>query len=339
MKRVDVAAPAKVNLLLRVLAREESGYHGIETLFQALELHDTVEVERRPEPAVSLEVTWAGPSEDLGPVEDNLAYRAAAGYRARAGLDDVPGVAVGLTKAIPAGAGLGGGSSDAAAVLRAMDRIHAGALGEAALMELAGSLGSDVPFFLGPSPLALGWGRGERLLGLPPLASRPVLVVIPPFRVSTGEAYRRLAEMRASPLGEPPSATPDARAGEASGGDEAGGHRGAGPSPGWTETVLPGAVPLTMDDVSSWSGVTARAGNDFEAVVLRDRPRARAILELLRSRGAAPALLSGSGSALFGVFPDGNRAEGAAKEIRSAVPGARVVRTGTLEGWPTVTTS
>lgn len=303
MTRVVVAAPAKVNLLLRVLAREESGYHGIETLFQALELHDTVEVERRPEPGVSLEVGWAGPSEDLGPVEENLAYRAAAGYRARAGLEHAPGVAVGLTKVIPAGAGLGGGSSDAAAVLRAMDRIHDGALEAAALMDLAGSLGSDVPFFLGPSPLALGWGRGERLLGLPPLASRPVLVVIPPFRVSTAKAYRRLAEMRASSSGEA------------------------------------GAVPLTMDDVSSWPGVTARSGNDFEAVVLRDRPRARAILELLRSRGAAPALLSGSGSALFGVFSDGNGAEGAAKEVRSAFPGARVVRTGTLEAWPTVTTS
>lgn len=312
MTGVTVAAPAKVNLLLRVLAREESGYHRIESLFQALDLHDTVDVAQRPEPGVSLEVTWAGPfagddggSRDLGAVEENLAYRAAVAYRRRAGLEDGPGVALRLTKVIPAGAGLGGGSSDAAAVLRALDRIHGGVLEEAALMEVAGSLGSDVPFFLGPSPLALGWGRGERLLGLPPLETRPVLVVVPPFRVSTAEAYRRLAGMRS---GSDPNRSAD-------------------------------AVPLTLGALSSWPGVIHRAGNDFEAVVLPGRPGARKILELLASGGGAPALLSGSGSALFGVFPDEDVAASTAERIRSAVPGAGVVRTATLDAWPEISTS
>lgn len=335
MSPITVAAPAKVNLFLRVLAREASGFHGIESLFQALDLRDTVRVAHRPDPGVTLAVAWGAPvpteggrrersrgdqwpddrspddqrpdapePDDLGPTEENLAYRAAVAYREWAGLEGEPGVDVTLTKVIPAGAGLGGGSSDAAAVLRAMDRIHGGALEREALMELAASLGSDVPFFLGPSPLALGWGRGERLLGLPPLESRPVVVAVPSFRIGTADAYGRLAQGRSGPSGS-----------------------GAAP------------VPLTLEDLGSWSAVALRAGNDFEDVVLPSRPVAEDVLELLGSCGAAPRLLSGSGSALFGVFENGADADAAASRIESEAPGVRVLRTTTLEAWHEIVAS
>lgn len=298
MSPTVVAAPAKVNLFLRVLAREASGYHGIETLFAGLALHDTVRLGENGGPGVTLRVES---QEDLGPVERNLAVRAARAYRRRAGLERAPGVELGLEKRIPVGAGLGGGSSDAAAVLRGLDRIHDGRLGPDALLDLAAELGSDVPFFVGSSPLALGWGRGGRLLSLPPLPERPVVLVIPPFRISSASAYQRLDRERSD-------------------GEEAGGR----------------ARLLDRRDLSSWDGVAAHAANDFEALLFETHPEVRRIRTLLEDAGARPALLSGSGSAVFGVFRREEEANEAAAGIREAGTGAGVIRTRTLSRWPAV---
>ncbi|RPH32364.1 MAG: 4-(cytidine 5'-diphospho)-2-C-methyl-D-erythritol kinase, partial [Chloroflexi bacterium] len=161
--RVWIAAHAKLNLFLRVLSREADGFHGLETLFCLVDLADRLQVERRDGKAITIEVEGA----DVGPPESNLAVRAAALVLAATG--ERFGVHLTLTKRIPVQAGLGGGSSDAAAALIAVNHLANGAIPRHELLQFAARLGSDVPFFLSGAPLALGWGRGERLLQLPPL--------------------------------------------------------------------------------------------------------------------------------------------------------------------------
>jgi 4-diphosphocytidyl-2-C-methyl-D-erythritol kinase len=174
-----------------VLAREESGYHQIETLFCALDLADDIAIAPAPD-GFSLEVVHEGTTapDDLGPPEHNLAVRAAALFDQAAA--PMGGLRIRLTKRVPAGAGLGGGSSDAAAVLRALHHMRPDAATADELLALGAQLGSDVPFFVSGAALALGWGRGERLLPLPPLPSAHVVLVIPPERVTTAEAYAAL---------------------------------------------------------------------------------------------------------------------------------------------------
>ena len=178
---VRVDAPAKVNLFLRLLAREESGYHQIETLYSAVDFCDEI-VLHRMKRGVSIEVI--GPS--VGPDESNLAYRAAAALLRTAGT--TTGVHLRLTKNIPAGAGLGGGSSDAGATLRALNTLLGEPFSASELLQIAGRLGADVPFFASGAGAALAWGRGERLLSLadPPLIS--VLLALPSLHIATAEA-------------------------------------------------------------------------------------------------------------------------------------------------------
>jgi len=290
-----VAAQAKVNLTLRILAREASGYHQIETVFQRLALADRVTV--RESTARALDVRWADPSRpvDLGPVDQNLAWRAAEAYAAVAGWPR--GFAIEIEKAIPVGGGLGGGSSNAAAVLRALDALAARPLGAAALIDIAARLGADVAFLTSASELALAWGRGERLLDLPPLPTAPVLLVVPNFGVNTGMAYRTLAA-----------------------------HREAHPGPAQATWRSPRAL-------GSWSAVAADAVNDFEPVVFELHP---ALATVRAQLAALPhtvfALMSGSGSTLFAV-----QEKGPANPGRLALPaGWTFVATDTSPAHPIV---
>lgn len=305
MSEITVAAPAKLNLFLRVLAREESGFHQIESLFVAVDLHDTIRIRDRklPEPAIVVEGR-----EDTGPDRENLALRAALAFRERMQYDGERGLEVVLEKRIPVGTGLGGGSSDAAATLRAMDRLHPGALEASDLEVVAARLGSDVPFFLGSLPFALVWGRGERLLELPPLPSRPVLLVVPPFRISTARAYRHLARRRRE-----------------------GGRGGSNP-----EKTAAQWKPrsLSLDDLTSWERVGDLAENDFEDVVMSRRPSLSEMQDLLRDTGARPALLSGSGSALFGLYEDPDAARAAGRRVGRRFPEVNLHVTSTLAAWP-----
>jgi 4-diphosphocytidyl-2-C-methyl-D-erythritol kinase len=312
MKRMTVSPPAKVNLLLRVLAREESGYHQIETLFQAIDLRDRLEIERGGED-VRLEVTGA----KLGPVEENLVWRAASAFRTAAGIDE--GVRLRLEKRIPAGAGLGGGSSDAAATLLGLNRLHDGPLSQEALLALASGLGSDVPFFLSPSPIALGWGRGDRLLPLSPFSPAWIVLALPPVAVDTGDAYRALAERRAASAGRPaPAGTADAEGavGDAGGGAEIGGAFG-------TAHILPFNFPR------DWQAIAARAANDFEDVIFERHPLLGKIRAALAETEPHFSLLSGSGAALFALFPTERQAEAARADLSSTFPDVpfQVVRT------------
>jgi 4-diphosphocytidyl-2-C-methyl-D-erythritol kinase len=260
LRRARVLAQAKINLYLRVLAREASGYHSIETIFQRLEWGDDVTV--RLTPGRALDVSGPSvPSEGLGPTEKNLAYRAAATYADATGWPS--GFAIEIEKRIPVGGGMGGGSADAGAVLRALDALSPSPLGPR-LIELATGLGADVPFMAIEEPTVIAWGRGERMMPVGPLPSRPVVLIAPGFAVGTAEAYGWVAESRGS--------------------------------------YVPEAGLLTRESMSGWTGVAALATNDFERVVARRHPRIAELVDELASFGAAPAMMSGSGSTVFGVF-------------------------------------
>ncbi|HVT45377.1 MAG TPA: 4-(cytidine 5'-diphospho)-2-C-methyl-D-erythritol kinase [Thermoanaerobaculia bacterium] len=180
MRQITVRSHAKINWLLRVLGRRDDGYHDIETIFQSISLHDRITIREAP----SLELRCDDPSIPAG--EQNLVVRA---WRALHDRHRIPPVAIDLGKRIPAGGGLGGGSSNAAATLRALSRLFALPADE--LPEIALALGSDVPFFL-VGGTALGEGRGEMLEPLPDIAPIPLLLLFPEERVPTGEAFAAL---------------------------------------------------------------------------------------------------------------------------------------------------
>jgi 4-diphosphocytidyl-2-C-methyl-D-erythritol kinase len=227
-RAVEVAAQAKVNLRLRVLAREASGFHQIETLFLRLALADVVRVRRAK--ARTLDVIGSADRTALGPTEKNLAWRAAVAHADAASTRG--GFAIELEKHIPIGGGLGGGSADAGAVLRALDAMAEPPLGEQRLQEIAATLGADVPFLTSEHAYVLAWGRGERMLALHAPPTREVLLLIPPFSVNTAQAYGWLAAARAAGAAE-------------------------------------GREPLTLDpaSLSHWETIQRLATNDLQAVV------------------------------------------------------------------------
>ncbi len=190
-REARVEAQAKLNLFLRVLAREESGYHQIETLFCRIALADTITVRST---ASGRSIECAGdriPAGGLGLPESNVAWRAAAAYADATGFPS--GFEIAIEKRIPVGAGLGGGSADAGGVLRALNRLNPRPIATPDLLRIAASLGADVPFLTqDESTVALAWGRGERQMLLPPLPTSAVWLLVPETPVNTADAYRWL---------------------------------------------------------------------------------------------------------------------------------------------------
>lgn len=254
----SVEAQAKLNLFLRVLAREANGYHQLETLFVRIELADTVRVATD---TPRREVICHGM--DVGPPERNLAWRAAAAFAAECQWPT--GFRIEIEKRIPVGGGLGGGSADAGAVLRALNALAPEPLPPEALATLAFNIGADIPFLAIDAPLALGWGRGERLLTLRSLPAREVLLCVPSFGVDTATAFGWFAESRR----DAPVRAPRA---------------------------------LSLDDLDRWDAVARLAENDLEGVVTERHPEITRCREVLAGAGARIARMSGSGSAAFGVF-------------------------------------
>jgi 4-diphosphocytidyl-2-C-methyl-D-erythritol kinase len=289
-----VAAQAKINLRLRILARETSGYHQLETLFLRLALADDVLV-RVTDGGCSLDVAGDVDPRQLGPAERNLALRAASAYVGATGWP--AGYAIELTKQIPVGGGLGGGSADAGAVLRALDAMAPAPIGEPRLLAIAAQLGADVPFLTSTSAFALAWGRGERLLTLSAPDEREVLLVLPPFAVNTTEAYGWLVAAR-----------------------DAGDRHDA------ADAVLD---PLEASSLPDWASIARLATNDFERVVAARHPNVDSILAQLRALGCAPAMLSGSGSSIFGVLPPATRVDVPRFEGAHGGPAPRVLLTHT----------
>jgi 4-diphosphocytidyl-2-C-methyl-D-erythritol kinase len=268
-----VAAQGKLNLFLRVLAREAAGYHQLETLFVRLELADDVLVRARERGRT---VDCVGPALDaaaLGPAEANLAYRAAATYSEEAGWPG--GFEIEVRKRLPVGGGLGGGSADAGAVLRALNALNPTPLPQHRLFAVASAIGADVPFLTAEAPLALAWGRGERMLAFPALPPRAVALLLPPFGVATADAFAWLAEARAAAAG------------------------GAGDG-----RAAPQPRVFFPHQFVDWVPVFRLAANDFEPVVAARYPEVGAAREALVAQGARAARMTGSGSTVFGLFDD-----------------------------------
>lgn len=256
---VNVAAHAKVNLFLRILAREADGYHGLETLFCRISLADELTALARPGTGVTIEVQGADP----GPAEQNLAVRAARMVLDATG--NRTALHLRLEKRIPIGAGLGGGSADAAAALEAAWRLTGSVIPRHELLHFAARLGADVPFLLTGAPLALAWGHGERLLRIPPLPAAPALLLIPPVSVATPTAYGWLDEARQG-------------------------------------LARRGSVALDLESLSTWGNVARMGGNDFESPIFGRHPEIRGAFEALAATHPLLCRMTGSGSAVFAIY-------------------------------------
>jgi 4-diphosphocytidyl-2-C-methyl-D-erythritol kinase len=284
---VRLAARAKINLRLNVLARESSGYHQIETLFSLLDFADDIEI-LLGGPSFRFEVE--SPDHVVVPADsENLVHRAALLFFGAVGKP--PRATIRLKKRVPSGAGLGGGSSDAAVTLKGLNLLSGNPLTDEQLVTLGGSLGSDVPFFLCGSSLAFAWGRGQRLLPLEPLPSVPALLAIPPFPIATASAYEALSIPRESHAA---------------------------------------ATVISRQRLASWDAVRADASNDFEAALFPKHPLLVELKETLLDAGATLALLSGSGSTVFGLFELDRDVARASKRVRERFSDVRTVETRTF---------
>lgn len=246
---------AKINWTLRILGRREDGYHDLETIFQSISLHDTLTIE----PATTFSLTCDDPGIPTG--EANLALRAAVRMSQKLG---TPPVAIHIAKRIPAGGGLGGGSSNAAMTLLGINRLVDSPAEPSQLSDLALELGSDVPFFL-VGGTAHATGRGEKLTQLPAIAPVPLLLLLPPEPVPTPEAFRRYGELQGPP------------------------QRSEYGSFYWLGRLDPRKTPEEL-------------GNDLELAVFPERPTLAALKKRLRDAGAVWSGMSGSGSAIVGAF-------------------------------------
>ncbi len=274
---MTLTAPAKLNLRLRVLGRRDDGFHSIETLFLRLGLADELSIDLN---SSELQLESSGAIK-VPEGEENLCWRSAVVFFDAIGRS--PAAALRLVKHIPVAAGLGGGSSDAATVLLGLNRLHDQPLDPAGLMRLAERVGSDVPFFVSEARFALAWERGTRLLPLEPPPSRAVLIVVPDFGVSAGEAYSWLRADRAD-SNQPVS-------------------------------VDPGTLSATTG-LADWNVLAGLAQNDLAGPVYRRYPELRETTEALYASGAEIALLCGSGACVAGVFHTPAQRDTAAEQLR-----------------------
>ncbi|MBN2027737.1 MAG: 4-(cytidine 5'-diphospho)-2-C-methyl-D-erythritol kinase [Actinobacteria bacterium] len=255
--RAVLEAPAKINLYLEVGPPRPDGYHPVRTVLQAVDICDLLEVEVT-EGGEGIRLAVGG---DAPAGEDNLCHRAAALFLATTGMR--MGINIRLSKRIPQAAGLGGGSADAAAVLRILNFISGEALSREELLRTAASLGMDVPFFL-VGGTAMGEGRGERITPLTQAPPLPVLLVNPGETLSTAEVYRRF---------------------DLSGGDDP---RTQGPDP------LVAALPTGDVDI-----IATLLHNSLQRAACELMPEVGALLEKAAEAGAAGAMVSGSGPTVF----------------------------------------
>ena len=269
---MQVNAYAKINLSLDILGRREDGYHELAMVMQSISLRDVLTVE----PAGETSLSCTDPRVPCGP--ENTLWRAASLFFQET---DLPGgVRVALEKHIPSQAGLGGGSADAAALLRALNQMFQTGLAEEALLRLGLQVGADVPFCL-RGGAALAQGVGERLSPAPPLPPCFLTVCKPPAGVSTAEAFRRADQRREK---------------------------------GKNHT----AAVLEALRCGSLEALGRALGNDFENVM--QVPQVEAIKSAMKARGAAGASMTGSGSAVFGLFASREAACSCAAALKGEYP-------------------
>jgi 4-diphosphocytidyl-2-C-methyl-D-erythritol kinase len=257
IRSARIRALAKLNLDLRVIGKRADGYHELRTIFQTISLADSIDLSFAPARRTALAL------DDALAIPDNLVLRAA--HLVMDAMRTTGRVEIRLTKKIPMGAGLGGGSSDAAAILLALPVLAGRVVELPQLLAIAGQLGSDVPFFLlGGRAAAIG--RGTELFPLPDSPAQYGILIAPGIHVSTAEAYRLL---------------------------------GASLTSGLQQNKIEGFQSQVWGQGCPGGGL-----NDFEGVVFKQHPRLGAIKKKLIRSGASPAMMTGSGSTLFGLFPD-----------------------------------
>ena len=259
-KGIVLYAPAKINLLLRVVGKRPDGYHELETWMQKLDLFDRIELEITAGSEIELQSGHPSIPAD----ETNLAWRAAAEYLACSKRASGCGVRIRLEKRIPSAAGLGGGSSDAGTVLRGLNRLFDSEFNERGLVEMARSLGADVPFFAVEHSAVLAGGIGDLMEPVPPVDDCAFLLVNPGFNVSTRWVFENYALTR---KGE--------------------------------DSILAG---FRKTDSASLS--LKMMYNDLELVSCRAFPEIEQVKNSLLEAGASAAMMSGSGPTVFGIFPD-----------------------------------
>ncbi len=255
---ITAFARAKINLTLDVLGKRSDGYHEVEMVMQTIELHDRLEFSPGSG-GISLSVEGDVPSD-----ESNLAYRAAELIRSYGNIRG--GINIRLVKAIPVAAGLGGGSADAAVTLAVLNKLWRTGLSISELMQLGEQLGSDVPFCL-LGGTALARGRGEQLERLPPCPRLGLVLIKPPFGVSTAAVYRAFTPGSAVKM-------PDNRA--------------------MVKAIREGNI----------AGIVKNLANALEPVTFKMHPEAVRVKEKLMKAGALGTLMSGSGPTVFGLTRD-----------------------------------
>ena len=272
---ITVFAPAKINVILRILDRRPDGFHNLWSIMQTVALEDEVQIRLR---ADRQDIQLRCDATQLAADQSNLVYRAAAAVLARA--QQSIGLDIELRKRIPMGAGLGGGSSDAAATIIGLNHLLRLEWSPTQMADVGQSLGSDVPFFLF-APSAFVTGRGETVRPVVVEGARWVVLVNPGFGVNTKWAYQELAATR-------------------------------------TVVTPLSLVQRELDRQSrvSWAQLIAAAENDFEAPVFAAQGKLREIKRSLQAQGAEIALLSGSGATVFGVFADEARARQAQAQFQ-----------------------
>ena len=277
-----IKSPAKINLFLRILSRRRDGFHNLASLFARISLADSVTLKLLPRGI------FCASSDPALPVDDkNLAVRAALLLQSKCKVSK--GVDIYIDKNIPVGAGLGGGSSNAAAVLLGLNKLWKLKLSRRKLMKYGAMLGSDVPFFLMESPAAIATGRGEILTKLPYKAPRLWLVLVkPPFSISTKEAYARLKPRFYCKKGKEASLTP-----------------------------LMADARMLLQSVKQFDAKTLKylLENTLELALNKEVIEINRIKKLLIDNGAFGSLMSGSGSAVFGIFQSKAKAAQAARSL------------------------
>lgn len=277
MREVIAKCRAKVNLTLDILNKRPDGFHNLESVMQSVDIWDVVRVRETDRPLV--EVMANVPGVPSGP--GNTVYLACDLFRKAAGIN--AGITASVEKHVPSQAGLGGGSSDAAGALLALNQLFGQPLAMSQLSDLAAQVGSDVPFFLAGGT-ALVTGRGEHVEKLPDAPRLDLVIVKPDFGVPTAFAYRKLAAIK--------------------------GRRSAARTAALVATVRTG----------DRTGVISNLSNDFDLVVDVEFPRIAEIRNRMSELGAEASLLSGSGAAVFGVFQGANEAAHACEALKSVYP-------------------
>ena len=288
-RRVEASAPGKINLVLRVLDRRSDGYHNLISVMQTVELADTISAQEVPG---SSEIRLSCEGADLPVGQENLVYRAAQAVSRR--LKRSPGLHIRLQKQLPVAAGVGGGSSDAAATIEALAVLFETGWSQVEMAEIGEGLGSDVPFFF-YAPTALVEGRGERVTSFRVEGKRWLILVNPGIAISTAWAYGKLVESRS----------------------------GTGASRPFRSTLSGPA-----DFPHAWDQWLPLIENDFQTVMEGIYPMIRDLRLRLQGYGAQAAMLCGSGSSVFGIFSSEQEAKQAADGL-GGVPGWRVWMTRT----------